>query len=228
MAGASKKERMPWKKSSVMEEKLRFVFEYQQRERSMTELCARYGIARETGYVWLRRYRAGSWEALVEQSRARRRQGNQTPEKIEELVLELRAAHMSWGPRKLKRVLERDEPGRKWPAASTIGELLKREGLVVARKKRRRTAPYSEPLGHADGPNRVWCADFKGWFRTGDGERIDPLTITDAHSRYLLRCQAVDKMDTARVQAIFEAAFREYGLPQAIRTDNGRRLLRMQ
>jgi transposase InsO family protein len=212
---------MPWRKSSVMEEKLRFVFEYQQRERSMTELCARYGIARETGYVWLRRYRAGSWEGLVEQSRATRRHGNQTPEKIEELVLDLREAHMSWGPRKLKRVLEREEPGRKWPAASTIGELLKREGLVVARKKRRRTAPYTEPLAHADGPNRVWCADFKGWFRTGDGERIDPLTITDAHSRYLLRCQAVDKMDTARVQAIFEAAFREFGLPVAIRTDNG-------
>jgi len=82
--------------------------------------------------------------------------------------------------------------------------LLKREGLVVARKKRRKTAPYSEPLAHADGPNRVWCADFKGWFRTGDGERIDPLTISDAHSRYLLRCQAVEKADTARVQGIFE------------------------
>jgi hypothetical protein len=92
---------------------------------------------------------------------------------------------------------------------------------VVPRKKRVRTAPYSAPLAHADGPNRVWCADFKGCFRTGDGERIDPLTISDAHSRYLLRCQAVDKTDTARVQAIFEAAFREYGMPAAIRTDNG-------
>ncbi len=137
------------------------------------------------------------------------------------MVLELRRAHMSWGPRKLKCVLERNEPGRKWPAASTIGSLLKREGIAVARKKRRRTAPYREPLGHADGANRVWCADFKGWFRTWDGERIDPLTITDAHSRYLLRCQAVEKMDAERVQAIFEAAFREYGMPEAIRTDNG-------
>ena len=95
---------------------------------------------------------------------------------------------MRWGPRKLKRVLERDQSGQPWPAASTIGELLKREGLVVGRKKRHKTAPYSEPLAHADGPNRVWCADFKGWFRTGDGTRIDPLTISDAHSRYLLRC----------------------------------------
>src|SRR5258707_13221133 len=143
------------------------------------------------------------------------------PEEIEQQVLGLRQAHMRWGPRKLKHILQRDEPGRNWPAASTIGALLQREGLVVARNKRLRTAPYTEPLAHADGPNRVWCADFKGWFRTGDGERIDPLTISDAHSRYLLRCQAVEKTDTERVQAIFEAAFREDGLPEAIRTDNG-------
>lgn len=204
-----------------MEEKLRFVFEYEQGHRSMTELCQRYEIARETGYVWIRRYRERGLDGLVEQSRAARRHGNQTPAEIEQRVLEQRQAHSRWGPRKLKRILERDEPGRVWPAASTIGELLKREGLVVARRKRRRTTPYSEPLAHADGPNRVWCADFKGWFRTGDGWRIDPLTITDAHSRYLLKCQAVEKTDTARVQAIFEAAFREYGMPEAIRTDNG-------
>ena len=204
-----------------MEEKLRFVFGYEQRERSLTELCQRYGITRETGYVWIRRYREKGIEGLIERSRSALRHENQTAAEIEQKVLELRQAHMRWGPRKLKRVLERDEPGRAWPAASTIGTLLKREGLVVARRKRRRTAPYTEPLAHADGPNRLWCADFKGWFRTGDGRRIDPLTITDAHSRYLLKCQAVEKTDTTRVQAIFEAAFREYGLPQAIRTDNG-------
>ena len=212
---------MPWKASSVMEEKLRFVFEYELRERSMTELCQRYEIARETGYVWLRRYRQAGVAGLVERNRAARRHANQTPEEIERMVLELRQAHMRWGPRKLKRILERDEAGRVWPAVSTIGALLKREGLVVARRKRNRTAPYTEPLAHADGANRVWCADFKGWFRTGDGERIDPLTISDAYSRYLLRCQAVEKADTPRVQAIFEAAFREYGMPEAIRTDNG-------
>src|SRR6266850_75326 len=224
MAGACRRERMPWKTSSVMEEKLRFVFEFELGEHTVTELCQRYEIARATGYVWLRRYRQFGVAGLVERSRAAHRRRNQTPEEMEQMeqmVLELRQAHMRWGPRKLKRVLERDQPGRVWPATSTIGALLKREGLVVARKKRRKTAPYSEPLAHADGANRVWCADFKGWFRTGDGERIDPLTISDAHSRYLLRCQAVEKADTARVQGIFEAAFRQYGLPQAIRTDNG-------
>jgi putative transposase len=212
---------MPWKVSSVMEEKLRFILEYETGEESMTELCQRYDISRETGYRTLHRYRASGMSGLLPQSHAAHRHGNQTPEEIEQKVLELRQAHMGWGPRKLKRILERDEPGRTWPAASTIGVLLKREGLVVARKKRLRTAPYTEPLAHADEANRVWCADFKGWFRTADGERIDPLTISDAHSRYLLRCQAVAKTDTARVQAIFEAAFREYGLPGAIRTDNG-------
>src|SRR5215831_8109248 len=212
---------MPWKSSSVMEEKLRFIFEYEQSEQAMTDLCRKYGIARETGYVWVRRYRLAGLEGLGERSRAAQRHPNQTPEKIEQSVLELRQAHMNWGPRKLKRVLERDEPGRIWPAASTIGALLKREGLTAVRRKRRRTAPYGQPLAHADGPNRVWCADFKGWFRTGDGERIDPLTISDAFSRYLLRCQAVEKTDSMRIQAIFEAAFREYGMPEAIRTDNG-------
>ena len=204
-----------------MEEKLRFILEYEQRERTMTELCQRYQITRETGYVWVRRYRAIGLEGLLERSRARQQHENQTPGDIERMVLELRQAHMRWGARKLKRVLEDNEPGRVWPAASTIGALLKRAGLVVERRKRHKTPPYSEPLAHADGPNRVWCADFKGWFRTGDGERIDPLTISDAYSRYLFRCQAVEKTDTARVQAIFEAAFREYGMPAAIRTDNG-------
>src|SRR5216683_37069 len=212
---------MPWKTSSVMEEKLRFVFEHELRERTMTELCERYEITRQTGYVWLRRYSEAGVAGLMEHSRAAHRHSNQMPEEIEQRVLGLRQAHMRWGPRKLKRILERDEPGRSWPAASSIGALLQREGLVVPRRKRVRTAPYSEPLAHADGPNRVWCADFKGWFRTADGERIDPLTISDAHSRYLLRGQAVEKTDTARVQAIFEAAFREYGMPAAMRTDNG-------
>src|SRR6266478_1254652 len=212
---------MPWKTSSVMEEKLRFIFEHERQERTMSELCERYEITRQTGYVWLRRYREAGAAGLIEQSRAAHRHRNQMPGEIEQQVVKLRQAHMRWGPRKLKHILERDEPGRSWPAASTIGALLQREGLVVARRKRVRTAPYTEPLAHADGPNRVWCADFKGWFRTANGERIDPLTISDAHSRYLLRCQAMEKTDTARVQALFEAAFREYGMPEAIRTDNG-------
>jgi putative transposase len=204
-----------------MEEKLRFVYEYERDEESMKALCERFGISRETGYVWLRRYRHYGPEGLVELNRAARHHPNQTAAAVEQAVLELRQAHLRWGPRKLKRILERDQPGRSWPATSTLGEIVKRAGLVVARQKRRRTEPYTHPLEHAVESNRVWCADFKGWFRAKDGSRIDPLTITDACSRYLLRCQAVEKTDSERVRAIFEAAFREYGLPQAIRTDNG-------
>jgi transposase InsO family protein len=188
---------------------------------TMAELCRIYGIARETGYYWWRRYRRGGLEGLRDLGRAAQRHPNQTPAAIEQAVLELRRAHMTWGPRKLKRVLERDDGERPWPAASTMGTMVAREGLVVPRKKRRRAPPYTQPFASADAPNRVWCADFKGWFRTADGERIDPLTISDACSRYLLRCQAVEKADTQRVQAIFEAAFREHGMPQAMRTDNG-------
>src|SRR6267154_640949 len=212
---------MPWKASSVMDERTRFVLEQERGSHTMTELCEIYNIARETGYYWLRRYQQGGLEALQDRDRAPERHPNQTPEGIEDAVLELRRAHMRWGPRKLKHVLQREAPQRPWPAASTIGALLAREGLVIARKKRRRTPPYSEPFASADAPNRVWCADFKGWFQTQDGQRVDPLTITDAHSRYLLRCQRVAKTDGEHVQAVFEAAFREYGLPQAMRTDNG-------
>jgi len=212
---------MPWKASSVMDERTRFVLEHERGLYTMTELCEIYDIARETGYYWLRRYQRGGLEALRDQGRAPERHPNQTPEQIEEMVLQLRRAHMSWGPRKLKHVLQREAPHRPWPAASTIGALLAREGLVIPRQKRRRAPPYTQPFASADAPNRVWCADFKGWFRTQDGERIDPLTITDACSRYLLRCQRVEKTDGARVRAIFEGAFRECGLPEAIRTDNG-------
>jgi transposase InsO family protein len=114
-------------------------------------------------------------------------------------------------------MLKREQSQRPWPAANTIGEMLAREGLVVPRKKRRRTPSYTQPFVWADAPNRVWCADFKGWFRAGDGERIDPLTITNACSGYLVRCQQVEKTDRERVRAIFDSAFREYGPPEAIR-----------
>ena len=147
---------MPWKVSSVVDERFRFVFEHDRHEQSMRQLCARFGISRETGYVWLRRFhRSGPW-GMADLNRAPRRHPNQTPPAIEEAVLELRQAHMGWGPRKLKWRLERDWPGRDWPATSTIGEIIKRAGLISPRKKRRKTEPYSQPLAHAVESNRVW------------------------------------------------------------------------
>jgi len=210
---------MPW--SGVVEQRKQFVTEYQAGERTMTELCQAYEISRPTGYAVVRRYGQYGELGLEEQSRAPRRHPNQTPVAIEQAVLQLRREHPRWGPLKLRAKLEKREPQQRWPAASTMGTMLEREGLTQHRRKRRRTPPYSQPLAAATEPNRVWCADFKGWFRSGDGTRIDPLTMMDAHSRYLLRVQAVEKMDTVRVQAIFEAAFREHGLPQALRSDNG-------
>jgi transposase InsO family protein len=212
---------MPWKVSGVVERRQEFLADYVSGQWTMTDLCRAYGISRPSGYQVLRRYASDGELGLEEQSRAPGRHPNQTPPAIEQQVLELRREHTRWGPRTLRAKLQQLHPRVSWPAASTIGAMLDREGLTLHRRKRRRVAPYTQPLAAATEPNRVWCADFKGWFRTGDGARIDPLTMTDAHSRYLLRCQAVEKTDTRRVQAIFEAAFRQYGMPLAIRTDNG-------
>jgi len=204
-----------------VEQRTRFVKDYDSGEWAMAELCRIYEISRQTGYELLKRREQAGAAGLVDRSRAPHRHPNQTPEWIEEVILELRRKHARWGPKKLLGHLERKDERTPWPALSTIGELLKREGLAVPRRLRRRSPPYSQPFAEAGEPNRVWCMDFKGWFRTGDGERIDPLTMTDACSRYLLRCQAVERTNIEHVQPVLEAAFREYGMPWAMRSDNG-------
>jgi transposase InsO family protein len=212
---------MPWNVSGVLEKREEFLSDYVSGDWTMSELCRMYGISRPTGYEVLQRYAGGGVEALVERSRAPRAHPNQTPAGTEQLVLGLRRAHPLWGPRTLKKILEDRHSQLAIPAASTIGAMLDREGLTRRRIRRRRVAPYTQPFASSAEPNDEWSGDFKGWLRSGDGERIDPLTIADSSSRYLLRCQAVDKTDTERVRAIFEAAFREYGMPAAMRTDNG-------
>jgi transposase InsO family protein len=157
---------------------------------------------------------------LADQSRV----PHESPGKLsDEVIAEIIAARQRWrwGPRKLRIKLAAAHPQMAWPAESTMGEVLKRAGLTHRRRPRVRTAPFAQPFAAVDGANQTWCADFKGWFRTGDGTRCDPLTITDAHSRYLLRCQIVAKADTPHVAAIFDAAFEEHGLPLVIHTDNG-------
>lgn len=212
---------MTWKVSGVVEKRKEFLAEYASGEWTMTDLCRTYGISRPTGYAVVGGYLRGGEAGLEERSRAALRHPNQTLAEIEAEVLKLRRLHPLWGPRKLKRLLEDEGGGIRWPAASTIGEMLNREGLTRHRRQRRRVEPYQRPFQSVAEPNDEWAGDFKGWMRTGDGDRIDPLTITDSQSRYLLRCQGVEKADTERVKAIFEAAFREYGMPRAIRTDNG-------
>ena len=184
------------------------------------ELCRDFGIARKTGYKWVGRFKLGGWRELEDASRAPQNSPQAIAEDRANEIVAVRQQHPTWGARKIREYLQR-KAGQQWPAASSIHALLHRQGLIVNQRKRRKTPPYTQPLQHAEAPNQVWCADFKGWFRCGDGVRCDPLTITDAHSRYLLRCRAVSKTDGIHVRSIFEAVFREYGLPEAIRTDNG-------
>jgi putative transposase len=212
---------MPWKESTAVEERKQFIEAWQKQEDSLAELCRKFGISRQTGYKLIERFEEEGDPGLKDRSRAPGHSPQAMSEEVIEALVGLRAEHPRWGPRKLRAYLRGQAPDQHWPAVSSIGELLKREGLVRARRKRQRTPAYSAPLEHATTPNRVWCADFKGWFLCGNGEKCTPLTITDACSRYLIRCQSVDKADTVRSRAIFEAAFREYGLPHAIRSDNG-------
>ena len=212
---------MPWKVECVVEQRLRFITEWQRGEFSLTELCRQHHITRQTGYKWLDRYAMEGLEGLQDRSRAPHEHPNEVSESVERQILAVRGKYPLWGARKIGAHLIRTGCSGTVPATSTIGLILKFHGLTVARKERPKRYPRGEPLAQADAANRVWCADFKGWFRTGDGARCDPLTITDGHSRYLLRCQAVKGEDTLHAKPVFEAAFREYGLPDRMRTDNG-------
>jgi transposase InsO family protein len=212
---------MPWKEIRAVDQRLQFLSSYQKEEMSLTDLCHEYGISRPTAYKWIKRYNEVGPEGLLDLSRRPHGCSHATSLKLENEILALRKRFPSWGARKLKARLEKKNPNVVWPAASTIGQILRRAGLTNPLRKRRRTTPYSEPFAEVTAPNQLWCMDFKGWFRTGNGHRCDPFTITDAYSRYLIRCQAVTRMDTAHVLAICEDAMREYGVPDRIRTDNG-------
>jgi len=211
---------MSWRKTCIMDERMKFIADCLRRELPMAALCEQYGISRKTGYKWLGRYREDPEEGLSDRSRAPHHPAQGLDEAVAAMIIALREQHPHWGPRKLLVVLERRYPRRDWPAASTIGDLLRRKGLSRSHRQRRRAPPASAPLMHARAANDVWCADFKGWFRIADGQRCDPLTISDAHSRYLIECQIVAPTGEA-VQPWFERAFRTFGLPLALRTDNG-------
>jgi len=212
---------MVWRKTCAMEERMRFVMAVVENQESFAAVCRRFGVSRRTGYKWFERYEAAGAEGLVEYSRAPLTHPQALSERIAERCLAVRRAHPTWGPVKVKAYLERCAPRTRWPSASTIGELFDREGLTVKRRLRRKSPPSSMPFAHCSAANDVWCVDFKGWFLTGDGSHCEPLTLSDAHSRYLLRCQAMAKTDTDHVWPVLEAAFREFGLPLRLRSDNG-------
>jgi transposase InsO family protein len=212
---------MPWKESRIVDQRLQFLSSYQQKEMSLSDLCREFGVSRPTGYRWINRYKEVGPEGLLDRNRKPHGCSHATSEATENAILALRSKHPSWGARKLKARLEKVQPRVNWPAASTFGNILHRAGLTNPKQKKRRTTPCSEPFSEVTAPNQLWCMDFKGYFSTGDGTRCDPFTITDAHSRYLIRCQTVSRMDLSQVVAVCEAAMREYGMPARIRTDNG-------
>ena len=211
---------MPWKETCVVDEKMAFIGEWLRGELAMTVLCARYGISRDTGYRLVERYQREGPEGLKPRSRAPHRHGLAMAEEIAAAIVSLRRRRPYWGPKKLRAVLQRGDPKRRWPALSTIGDLLRREGLSAPRRRRRTAVPVTQPFLPVREPNDLWCIDFKGWFRTADGQRCDPLTITDADSRFLIECRIVPQT-IAAVQPVVDQAFRELGLPRAMRSDNG-------
>jgi transposase InsO family protein len=206
-----------------MSERMKFIAAYLEYEARFTDLCCDFGVSRKTGYKWVRRYERDGAGALEDLSRAPHAHPNAIRENVVHAILSIRRRHPRWGPRKLQVILKRQQPRMVLPAASTIGDILKRNGLVRPRRRIRRSSPYGDRLRLYDAPNAVWCADFKGCFPLGgrDGERCHPLTISDGFSRYLLRCRALRRPLHRCAKGVFESAFREYGMPRAIRTDNG-------
>ena len=213
---------MPWMETSPMDERVKFIAAYLRGELALSELSAGFGISRKTAYKWLNRYAGEGVAGLADLSRRPHLSPTAVTAEVERAFVDARKLHPTWGPKKLRTVVLRGYPGLQMPAISTVGAILKRRGLTQPRRRMRRTvAPYGKPFLGYDSPNAVWCADFKGHFAVGDGQRCHPLTISDGHSRFLLRCESLPKPREDLVRQVFESAFREYGLPQAIRTDNG-------
>lgn len=212
---------MPWRERSPMDERVQFISDYQRQLWTMTEICDRYGISRKTGYKWIARYTATGAAGLAERSSRPQHSPQATAAPVAKAIVALRRQYPTWGGKKILSVLREREPTWALPAVSTANDILKRAGLVAARRRRR-------PLGHVGYeatrltvPNQVWTADFKGQFRTGDAQLCYPLTICDGYSRFVLRCDALRAPTTLDTMDRFRRAFAEYGVPHRIRTDNG-------
>jgi len=193
--------------------------EYLSGNYSISELARRRGISRQNAYKWIERYEQEGWKGLEERCRAAHEHPNAISQGLERRILELKAQWPLWGAPKIhSKLLEYAD----CPSESTVSNVLERHGLSRKLRRRSRATPSEQPLSHCQEPNEVWCADFKGWFRTADGRRCDPLTISDGCSRYLLCCRGLaETTGWLVVQPLFELTFREYGLPEAMRTDNG-------
>ncbi len=212
---------MPWNETCPMDERKKFIRGYLHSDTPVTQLCAQAGISCRVGYKWIHRFEQEGLSGLKERSRARHTQARRTPPDKVERIIEARLRYR-WGPRKLRHRLMERWPDEHWPAASTIGTILKREGLVKSKPKRRPQAvPTPRPLIEPQAPNELWTIDFKGQFRLGNRRYCFPLTLVDDFSRFVLRCDGVYQTSHQQVQPSLVQAFRHYGLPHYIRSDNG-------
>ena len=210
---------MPWKECNRMDERLRFVARLLDGEK-MAVVCREFGISRKTGYKIFNRYKDEGLSGLEDRARSPYRHPNKLPFQVETVILRIKREHTSWGAPKIREKLAKAYPMISLPAASTIHAVLDRHGLVKRRKRRRYNAQGTQ-LSHVRSPNVLWCADYKGQFRLGNRQYCYPLTITDYPSRYLLACEGLESTREASAFPVFERTFREFGLPAAIRTDNG-------
>jgi putative transposase len=210
---------MPWKECHVMDERLRFVARLLEGEK-MAPLCAEVGISRKTGYKIFERYKDCGVAAFSDRSRRPYRQANRLPPQVEAVIVRLKREYPGWGAPKIREKLRRQSTAPHLPAISTVHAVLDRHGLVK-RRRRRRPGTTGTTLSHPAEPNALWCADYKGEFMLGDRRYCYPLTITDFASRYLLTCEALSTTQERFAFTVFERTFKEFGLPGAIRTDNG-------
>lgn len=210
---------MPFREQSRLEQRVALMADYDAGEMSVAALCERYAVSRETFYVWRRRRAGGEADWFADRSHAPKSSPRKTPEAVAAAVIAAKQRYPWFGPKKLKAWLEDRRPEEAWPAASTIGDILKAQGLTAARGPRRPRERGGADVAAAE-PNAEWACDFKGWFRTGDGARCDPLTITDTASRYLIEVRIAEPT-VEGVRPIFQRAFERHGLPEAIRCDNG-------
>jgi putative transposase len=214
---------MPWKERSVVSLRKEFVEAALAKRKSFAELCREYKVSRKCGYKWLQRFKTGGYAALADESRRPDTSPTAVADREAERIIAAKKAHMTWGPRKLARVLAREGGETEPPSERTIARVLGRAGLVQKRRQRKPSygVPARPPSYSVQGPNDLWTADFKGWWRTGDGQRCEPLTVRDAYSRLVLAVRILDRNDSPGVRAVFEELFKQYGLPKAIQTDNG-------
>jgi putative transposase len=210
---------MPWQECNPMDERLKFIARLLDGEK-MAELCREFGVSRKTGYKILNRYNSCGLQGLTDRSRRPYRQANQLPVQIETLIVRLKQDKPSWGAPKIRERLARLYPDVHTPAISTVHAVLDRHGLVK-RRSRRRNRTKGTPLSHPLQPNDLWCADYKGEFMLSDRRYCYPLTVSDFASRYLIACEALSSTKEDYAFSVFENVFKEFGLPRAIRTDNG-------